>query len=92
MTAGPHEGSSILLPLESVNAPKITIGAAHLRELQSVLNLLPGLIKALPILAAYLILLRFVIGQIRHWKQPVAGQELAYALIGLAAILWALGR
>ncbi len=54
--------------------------------------MLPGLIKALPILAAYLVVLRFAIGQVKGWKQPVAGQELAYALIGLAAILWALGR
>jgi hypothetical protein len=60
--------------------------------LQSIVNLLPSLIKALPILAAYLVVLRFAIGQVRSWKQPVAGQELAYALIGLAAILWALGR
>ena len=63
-----------------------------LRELQSIVNLLPGLIKALPILAAYLLLLRFTIGQVKSWRSPVAGQELAYALIGLAAILWALGR
>lgn len=63
-----------------------------LRELQSVVNLIPGLIKALPILAAYLLLLRFVIAQVKAWKQPIAGQELAYALIGIAAILWAIGR
>jgi hypothetical protein len=63
-----------------------------LRELQLVLNALPSLIKALPILAAYLVVMRFSIGQVRAWKQPVAGQELAYALVGLAAILWALGR
>lgn len=60
--------------------------------MQSIVNLLPGLIKALPILAAYLLLLRFTIGQIKHWKAPVAGQEMAYALIGLAAFLWAIGR
>lgn len=60
--------------------------------MQSIVNLLPGLIKALPILAAYLLLLRYTIGQVKHWKQPVAGQELAYALIGLAAFLWAIGR
>lgn len=63
-----------------------------MRELQGLLNLLPGLLKALPLIAAYLVVLRFAIGQIRGWKSPVSGQEMAYALIGLAALLWAVGR
>lgn len=71
-------------------APKITHGDTPLRDLQVVLSMLPSLIKALPILAAYLVVLRFAIGQIRGWKSPVAGQEMAYALIGLAAFLWVL--
>jgi hypothetical protein len=39
-----------------------------------------------------LVVLRFTIGQVKGWKHPVAGQELAYALIGLAAFLWVLGK
>jgi hypothetical protein len=67
-------------------------GDISLRELQAVLTMLPGLIKALPILVAYLVVVRFAIGQITGWRQPVAGQEMAYALAGIAAFLWAIGR
>lgn len=63
-----------------------------MRELQTVLNILPGLLKALPILVAWLVLLRFAIGQIKSWRAPLSAQEMAYALAGLAAFLWAVGR
>jgi hypothetical protein len=53
---------------------------------------LPSLIKALPVLVAWLVLLRFAIGAIKAWRSPLAAQEMAYALIGIAAFLWAVGR
>ena len=63
-----------------------------MRELQSVLNILPSLLKALPLLVAYLVLIRFAIGTAKSWREKMPAQELAYALIGLAAILWAFGK
>ena len=63
-----------------------------MRELQSLINMLPGLIKALPILVAWLVLIRFAVGTIKDWRAPMAAQEIAYALIGLAAFLWAIAR
>lgn len=68
-----------------------------MRELEAILRTitssLPALIKALPVLAAYVVLFKFALAQIRDWRgNAVGGQELAYVLIGLSAILWALGR
>ena len=49
-----------------------------MRELQSLINML--------------VLIRFAVGTIKDWRAPMAAQEMAYALIGLAAFLWAIAR
>ncbi len=72
--------------------PEITIRNRPLRELQIVVNIIPSLLKALPIMVAWIVLLRFAIGAIKSWRQPMGGQEMAYALAGIAAFLWAIGR
>lgn len=68
-----------------------------MRELEAILRTitasLPALIKALPVLAAYIVIFKFTLGQIRDWRgKGMAGQEMCYVLVGLAAILWGLGR
>lgn len=63
-----------------------------MRELQSVLNMLPALIKALPIFAAYLIVLKFTIASVKSWRAPVSYMELGAGLAGLAAFLYVLGK
>ncbi len=63
-----------------------------MRELQQVLSSLPALLKALPVLVAYIILLKIALAHIRDWHGAVQGQDAAYTLAGLSAIIWALSR
>lgn len=69
-----------------------------MRELQSALNIIFWLAKAIPITTAYILILRHLYSRVSDWKGSDAArdlasaQALAYALIGLAALLWAVGR
>lgn len=95
-TSRPYHAKSHTLQRPG-NAGENRDSETTLRELESILRTvtssLPALIKALPVLAAYVVLFKFTLSQIRDWRgNGMVGSELAYVLIGLSAILWALGR
>lgn len=67
-----------------------------MRDLQSAIGLLtsvaPALIKALPLIAGYLLIAIYARALWKSRSAQTSGQELAYALVGLSSFLWVIGR
>ena len=57
-------------------------------ELNQVIGMVPNLIRALPVLIAYLVIAKLAYSHIKSWKSPTAPTEAAYTMIALAAFAY----
>lgn len=60
-------------------------------DLNNLSGLITTLIKALPLILAYLVIIQLAWGRFKVWKSPISPIDAAYTLISVAAFAYILG-
>lgn len=59
-------------------------------DLNNIAGMVQSLIRALPALLAYLVIIQLAWGRFKAWKSPISPLDAAYTLIAVAAFAYVL--
>lgn len=59
-------------------------------DLNNIAGMVQSLIRALPALLAYLVIIQLAWGRFRAWKSPISQTDAAYTLVAVAAFAYVL--